>query len=96
MKATANMTPGIAYPEMEKVVKISRNLLFATLFPQFETKEKTIIIMQDKKTSKSVLIPKLKKFKSCKYFGNLKVQYNICKTGNKKLQKNNMLQKHVA
>ena len=62
----------------------------------FEIKEKTIIIIQDKKTSKSVLIPKLKKFKSCKYFGNLKVQYNICKTGNKKLQKNNMLQKHVA
>ena len=96
MKATANITPGIAQPDIEKVVKIPRNLLLVTLFPQIEIKEKTIIMIQDKKTSKRVLIPRLKKFKSCKYFGNLKVQYSICKTGNKKLQKNNMLQKHVA
>ena len=28
--------------------------------------------MQDKKTSKSVLNPKLQRFKSCKYLGNFK------------------------
>ena len=33
IKATASITPGIAYPETEKVVNTSRNLLFVTLFP---------------------------------------------------------------
>ena len=33
IKATARITPGIAYPEIENVVKISKNLLFETLFP---------------------------------------------------------------
>ena len=96
MKATANIIPGIAYPDIEKVVKTSKNLLFVTLFPQFEINEKKTIKKHDKKTNKSVLYPKFHKFKSCKYFGNLKVQYNICKTGNRKLQKNNKLQKIVA
>ena len=48
--------------------------------------------MQDKITNVTVFIPILNIFKSKKYFGNLKVQNNICKTGNKKLQKNNVLQ----
>ena len=33
MRATANMTPGIAYPDMEKVVKYESNLLLETLLP---------------------------------------------------------------
>ena len=33
MNATAKIIPGIAYPDIEKVVKISKNLLFETLFP---------------------------------------------------------------
>ena len=33
IKATASITPGIAYPDTEKVVKASRNLLLDTLFP---------------------------------------------------------------
>ena len=31
--ATASITPGIAYPDTEKVVNASSNLLFVTLFP---------------------------------------------------------------
>ena len=33
MNATAKIIPGIAYPEIEKVFNISKNLLFETLFP---------------------------------------------------------------
>ena len=33
MKATANIMPGIAYPDIEKVVNTSKNLLLDTLFP---------------------------------------------------------------
>ena len=33
IKATARITPGIAYPEIENVVSASNNLLFVTLFP---------------------------------------------------------------
>tara|TARA_B100001750_G_scaffold102575_1_gene81101 strand:+ start:271 stop:429 length:159 start_codon:yes stop_codon:yes gene_type:complete len=33
IKATASITPGMAYPETEKVVNVSRNLLLVTLFP---------------------------------------------------------------
>ena len=55
IKATARIIPGIAYPETEKVVSNSRNLLFDTLFPQFEKKDKEIKIQQDKNTSNIVL-----------------------------------------
>jgi hypothetical protein len=33
IKATAKITPGIAYPEIDKVVKLFKNLLLETLFP---------------------------------------------------------------
>ena len=33
MKATAKITPGIAYPEIEKVDKKFKVLFFETLFP---------------------------------------------------------------
>ena len=33
IKATASIMPGIAYPDTEKAVNTSRNLLFVTLFP---------------------------------------------------------------
>ena len=33
MNATAKITPGIAYPEIDKVDKIFKILFFATLFP---------------------------------------------------------------
>ena len=33
MNATAKIIPGIAYPEIEKVVSASKNLLLETLFP---------------------------------------------------------------
>ena len=33
MNATASITPGIAYPDIEKVVNNCRNLLLDTLFP---------------------------------------------------------------
>ena len=33
INATANIIPGIAYPDIEKVVSASRNLLLETLFP---------------------------------------------------------------
>ena len=33
IKATANIIPGIAYPDIEKIVNSSRNLLLETLFP---------------------------------------------------------------
>ncbi len=50
IKATANITPGIAYPEIDNVENIFNILLFETLFPQFEIKEKNIKITLDKKT----------------------------------------------
>ena len=33
INATAKITPGIAYPEIEKVVKIFKSLLLETRFP---------------------------------------------------------------
>ena len=33
INATAKIIPGIAYPDIEKVVSISKNLLLETLFP---------------------------------------------------------------
>ena len=40
IKATARMTPGIAYPEIENKLKLSKNLLLDILFPKFMRKEK--------------------------------------------------------
>ena len=52
--------------------------------------------MLDKITSKIVFANKLAKFKSDKCFGKIIVQYNICKTGNKKLIKKTIEQKTMA
>ena len=55
MKATANITPGIAYPDMEKADRQFNSLLLDTLFPQFDKKENIIKQRPDKETSKRVL-----------------------------------------
>ena len=52
--------------------------------------------MLDKTTNKIVLKNSSSKFKSTKCFGKIIVQYNICKTGNKKLMKNTAAQNKKA
>ena len=54
MNATANITPGIAYPDIEKILKLSKNLLFEILFPKFIKKAKLISIMLAKQTNNNV------------------------------------------
>ena len=74
INATARITPGIAYPDMENVVKIFKNLLRETLLPQFEMKEKIIKVIEDKITKYKVFIDNSIKFKSTKFFGKIIVQ----------------------
>ena len=50
INATAKITPGIAYPEIDNVDKIFKVLFFVTLFPQFEIKENIINTKLDKIT----------------------------------------------
>mgnify|MGYP000161906715 CR=1 FL=1 len=40
IKATAKIIPGIAYPDIEKMLKLSKILLFDILFPKFIKKAK--------------------------------------------------------
>ena len=96
MKATAKIIPGIAYPEIEKIVNTFNSLLLVTLFPQFVMKLREINIMLDKKTNNIVFKNNFIKFKSAKCFGKLIVQYNICKTGKRKLIKKTTAQKVKA
>ena len=74
IKATAKITPGIAYPEIENKLKLSKNLLLDILFPKFIRKEKLTKTKLAKKTRIRVLKFKDQRFVSWKYFGNLKVQ----------------------
>ena len=55
INATASITPGIAYPEIEKMLKLSNILLFYILFPKFIKKAKKINILLAKNTNKRVL-----------------------------------------
>ena len=55
IKATARMTPGIAYPEIENKLKLSKNLLLDILFPKFMRKEKLTKTKLAKKTRVRVL-----------------------------------------
>ena len=74
IKATAKITPGIAYPEIENRLKLSKNLLLDILFPKFIKKEKLTKTKLANKTRDKVLKFKDQRSISWKYFGNLKVQ----------------------
>ena len=54
INATARITPGIAYPEIENILKLSKILLFDILFPKLIKKAKQIKILLAKNTNKSV------------------------------------------
>jgi hypothetical protein len=96
MKATAKIIPGIAYPDIEKILKLSKILLLESLFPKFIKKAKDIKIRLAKTTNNNVLKFNEIIFVSCKYFGNFTVQYIIWLNGNKKLRKNNTEQKVIG
>ena len=64
IKATARMTPGIAYPEIENKLKLSKNLLLDILFPKFMRKEKLTKTKVAKKTRVRVLKFKVQRFVS--------------------------------
>ena len=55
IKATASITPGIAYPDIEKKLKLSKNLLFEILLPKFIKNAKLIKTILAKNTNISVL-----------------------------------------
>ena len=59
-------------------------------------KDKNIKRKPDKKTNINVFDSNSTIFKSIKCFGNLIVQYNICKTGNIKLARNTNEQNIIA
>ena len=96
MYATASITPGIAYPQIENVVKKFKNLLFVTLFPKFDINANSISTLLANRTNKIVFKNNSVILRSAKCFGKIIVQYNICKTGNKKLIKNTIKQKENA
>ena len=54
IKATARITPGMAYPDIEKILKLSKNLLLEILFPKLIKKAKEIKIKLDKITNNKV------------------------------------------
>ena len=54
MQATASITPGIAYPQTENVVRKFKNLLFVTLFPKLDINANNISTLLAKTTSKIV------------------------------------------
>ena len=94
--ATASIIPGIAYPQIENVVKKFKNLLFVTLFPKFDINANNISTLLANITNKIVFKNNSVIFRSTKCFGKIIVQYNICKTGNKKLIKNTIPQSKKA
>ena len=55
MNATANITPGNAYPDIEKKLKQSKILLCETLFPKFVKKENNIKNILEVTTNNNVL-----------------------------------------
>tara|TARA_B100001057_G_scaffold139155_1_gene138823 strand:+ start:298 stop:546 length:249 start_codon:yes stop_codon:yes gene_type:complete len=68
---TAIIIPGIAYPEIERLVIIFKNLLFKTRLPKLTKKEKKIISNDVKKIKKKVFKFNSIKFKFFAYSGNL-------------------------
>ena len=96
IKATANITPGIAYPEIDNVERKLRVLFFETLLPQFDINANVIKTRLDKVTKYKVFNKRLITLISKKFSGNFIVQYNICPKGNKKLKKNNKKQNEKA
>ena len=74
IKATDNITPGNAYPEIEIKLNNSKILLLFTLFPKFMIKDKIINTMLATTTKSKVFKFNVIISISLKYFGNLKVQ----------------------
>ena len=54
INATANIIPGIAYPDIEKILRLSKILLLDSLFPKFIKKAKDIKIELAKTTNNNV------------------------------------------
>ena len=92
MQATASITPGIAYPQTENVVRKFKNLLFVTLFPKLDINANIINTLLASTTSKIVFKNNSIILRSAKCYGKIIVQYIICNTGNKKLIKNTVPQ----
>ena len=74
INATAKITPGIAYPEIDNVDRKLRVLFFETRFPQLDIKAKTIKTRLDKPTKYKVFNKRFIIFISKKFSGNLIVQ----------------------
>ena len=55
INATANIIPGIAYPDIEKILRLSKILLFDILFPKFIKKAIVIRTELAKITNNNVL-----------------------------------------
>ena len=74
---TEIMIPGIAQPEIERLLKTLKKRFFKTLFPKF-VKIATDIKRNDvKKISKKVLKLSFKISRFARYSGNFTDQYNI-------------------
>ena len=86
IKETPRITPGNAYPDIEKAFKYFNVLLLVTLLPQLLKKEKNKSVKLDKITIIKVFKFKFIISKSKKYLGNFRVQYNIWESGKIKLK----------
>ena len=74
IKETPKITPGNAYPDIEKEFKYFNVLLLVTLLPQLLKKEKNKSVKLDKITIIKVFKFKFIISKSKKYLGNFRVQ----------------------